>query len=52
MVSTIFFFHGIEESVIRFSVRCKKNELKRKYKFWGGSMENATTPPILEIEQN
>ena len=46
------FFHVIEESVIRFSVWCEENELHRKYKFFGGSMENATPPPILEKEQN
>ena len=44
------FFHGIEESV-RFSVRCKENELHRKYKGFGGSTENASRP-ILRIEQN
>ena len=47
-----FIFHGIEESVIRFSVRCKENELHRKYIFFVGSTENATPPPILEIEKN
>ena len=30
------FFPGIEESEIRFSVRCKENELHRKYKVLGG----------------
>ena len=29
-----------------------KNELHRKYKVFGESMENAKAPPILEIEQN
>ena len=48
---TDLFFHGIEESVIRFSVRYKENELHRKYKGFGGSTENASLPPILEIEQ-
>ena len=46
------FFPGIEESVIRFSLRCKENELHRKYKFFGGATENPMVPPILEIEQN
>ena len=46
------FFHGIEESVIRFSVCSKENELHRKYKGFGGSTEIAIPPPILEIEQN
>ena len=44
------FFNEIEESVIRFSVRCKENELHRKYMGLGGSTENASQ--ILEIEQN
>ena len=37
---------------MRFSVNRKENELHRKYKGFGGSMENASPPPILEIEQN
>ena len=37
--------------MIRISVRCKKNELHRKYKIFGESTENATLP-ILELEQN
>ena len=32
-----------------FSLNRKENELHRKYKVFGGSMENLT--PILEIEQ-
>ena len=35
-----------------FSLNRKENELHRKYSFLGGSMENTTPPPILEIEQN
>ena len=46
------FFPGIEESVIRFSLRCKENELHRKYKFFGGAKENPMVLQILEIEQN
>ena len=46
------FFYGIEESAIRFSLRCKENELHRKYKVLGGATENPMVPPILEIEQN
>ena len=46
------FVPGIEESVIRFSVRCKENELHRKYKGFGESMEYANDLPILEMEQN
>ena len=48
----MIFFHRIEKSVIRFTVRCKENELHRKYKGFEGSTENASPPPILEIEQN
>ena len=33
-------------------VQCKENELHRKYKIFGRSMENAKAPPILEIVQN
>ena len=43
------FFHGIEESVIRFSVRCKENELHRKHKDFAGPTQNA--PPILKIDK-
>ena len=35
-----------------FSLNRKENELHRKYKGFGGSIENAMVPPILEIEQN
>ena len=44
-----FIFHGIEESVIRFSVWRKENELHRKYKVFGWSTENAKALPNLEI---
>ena len=54
MVSTKkdVFFPGIEESVIRFSLRCKENELHIKCKVFGGATENPMVPPILEIDQN
>ena len=48
----MYFFPGIEESVIRFSVRCKENELHIKYQVFWGAMENCKAPPILELEQN
>ena len=32
------FFPGIEASVIRFSLRCKENELHRKYKVLGATV--------------
>ena len=35
-----------------FSLNSKENELHRKYKVFGGSMENFLAPLILEIEQN
>ena len=35
-----------------FSLNRKENKLHRKYKVFGGSMENLSPPPILEIEQN
>ena len=35
-----------------FSQNRKENELHRKYMVFGGSIENATAPPILEIEKN
>ena len=35
-----------------FSLNRKENELCRKYRVFGGSMENRIHPPILEIEQN
>ena len=35
-----------------FSVNRKEIELHRKYKVFGGSMENLSSPPILGIEQN
>ena len=46
------FFSRIEESVIRFSVQCKENELHIKHKVLGGATENAKAPPILELAQN
>ena len=33
-----------------YSLNRKENKLYRKYKFFGGSTENAKVPPILEIE--
>ena len=35
-----------------FSLNHEENELHRKYKVFGRSMENLSPPPILEIEQN
>ena len=35
-----------------FYLNCKENELHRKYRFFGGSTENITPPPILETEKN
>ena len=34
-----------------FSLNRKENDLHRKYKIFGGSMENLS-PLVLEIEQN
>ena len=35
-----------------FSLNRKENELRRKYRIFGGSTEIRMHPPILEIEQN
>ena len=35
-----------------FSLNRKENELRRKYRIFGGSTEKNKDPPILEIEQN
>ena len=35
-----------------FSLNRKENELRRKYRVFGGSTEKRLQPPILEIEQN
>ena len=45
------FFLGIEESVTRFSVRCKKTSCIENIRILGGSTENAKAPPILEMNK-
>ena len=35
-----------------FSLNRKENELRRKYRVFGGYKEKNKDPPILEIEQN
>ena len=35
-----------------FSVKSKENDLHRKYRLFGGPVENLSSPPISQIEQN
>ena len=41
----MYFIPGIEESVIRFSLQCKENELHGKYMVLGGATENPKAHP-------
>ena len=35
-----------------FSVKCKENDLHRKYRLFGGHAENVSSPTISQIEEN
>ena len=35
-----------------FSVKCKENDLHRKYRLFGGPAENLSSPTISQAEQN
>ena len=37
---------------LTFSVKCKENDLHRKYRLFGGLAENLPSPTISQIEQN
>ena len=47
-------YHDVSNTVCfkKFSVKCKENDLLRKYMFFGGPVENASSPTVSSIEQN